>query len=316
MSAQRPHDPLRGAGLAQVLATSDFAEWEAATSRTLGHHHSRLLEPDTGFEACYRLGRAGALQVLHIRGRGPVELERTQQADVVLWLPLLGTSQERLNGRPICAEPGMALLFRPGDEMLGRTSQELEGVSVLVPEPLLPGGGPSLLNRGPRAREVIAQVWDLAEATAQGQHGLEHGALALVEALRVWQLEQNEPEAGWRERHSAARARTLVNEAILWMQAHLGVPFAVTDLATGLSSSVRALQYAFHHELGHPPLAEARRLRLRALRQLLLDPEQSRMSIGMLMAECGLLGGGSTARDYRRLWGELPRRTRQRLSTR
>ena len=139
---------------------------------------------------------------------------------------------------------------------------------------------------------------------------------ALVEALRVWQLEQNEPEAGWRERHSAARARTLVNEAILWMQAHLGVPFAVTDLATGLSSSVRALQYAFHHELGHPPLAEARRLRLRALRQLLLDPEQSRMSIGMLMAECGLLGGGSTARDYRSFWGELPRRTRQRLGER
>lgn len=313
MPAQPPHDPLRGAGLTQVLATSDFAEWEAATSHTLGHHHSRLLDPHQGFEAHYHLGSAGPLQMLHIRGRGRVELERTQQAGVVLWLPLLGTTEERVNGRPIGAEPGMGLLFRPGDEMLGRTSEELEGISVLVPESLLPGGGPSLLQRGPRAREVITQALALAEATALGQHGLEHGALALVEALRIWQQELGEQEVFWRERPGAARARTLVNEAIRWMEDHLSEPFAVADLATALSTSVRALQYAFHQELGHPPLAEARLLRLHLLQERLLDPDQNSTPIGLVMAECGLLGGGSTARDYRRLWGELPSRTRQRL---
>jgi len=257
MPAHPPHGRLRGAGLAQVLSTCDFAEWEAATSCTLGHHRSHLLDPDEGFEAHYRLGSAGPLQVLHIRGRGRVELERTQQARVVLWLPLLGSSQERLNGTPMGAEPGMALLFRPGDEMLERTSEDLEGISRLIPESLLTGSGPSLLERGPRAREAIAQALALAESTALGQPGLEHGALALAEALRIWQ-----------------------------------------------------------QQLGHPPLAEARRLRLRLLRAHLLDPDQCRTPIGMLMAECGLLGGGSTARDYRSFWGELPRRTRQRLGER
>ena len=159
MPAHPPHHPLRGAGLAQVLSTSDFAEWEAATSCTLGHHRSHLLDPDEGFEAHYRLGSAGPLQVLHIRGRGRVELERTQQARVVLWLPLLGSSQERLNSTPTGAEPGMALLFRPGDEMLGRTSEDMEGISVHIPESLLTESGPSLLERGPRAREAIAQRW-------------------------------------------------------------------------------------------------------------------------------------------------------------
>jgi hypothetical protein len=129
-----PHDRLRGAGLGQVLSTSDFAEWEAATSCKLGHHRGHLVDPDESFEAHYRLGRAGPLQVLHIRGRGRVELERTQQARVVVWLPLLGSSHERLNGTPMAVEPGMALLFRPGDEMLGRTSEDLEGISVLIPE--------------------------------------------------------------------------------------------------------------------------------------------------------------------------------------
>jgi AraC-like DNA-binding protein len=224
-----------------------------------------------------------------------VELGRTKQAGVVLWLPLHGTGQERLNGMPIGATPGMGLLFRPGDELLGRTSEELEGISLLVPESRLPGDGHSVLERGPRAREVIARALVLAEATAQGQPGLEHGAPALVEALQIWQQDLGEPQTLRRERPGAARARTLVKEAIRWMEDHLGEPFAVSDLATGLSSSGRALQYPFHQELGHPPLSEARRLRLCLLRARLLDPDQSRTPIGMLMAECGLLGGGSSA---------------------
>jgi hypothetical protein len=115
----------------------------------------------------------------------------------------------------------------------------------------LTGSGPSLLERGPRAREAIDQALALAESTALGHPGLEHGDLALLEAPRIWQ-----------------------------------------------------------QDLGHPSLAEARRLRLSLLRANLLDPCQCRTPIGMLMAECGLLRGGCTAQDYRRSWGALPRRTR------
>jgi AraC-like DNA-binding protein len=304
-------EPLRGTGLAPLLSTGDFAEWEEATHRTLGHHRSRLVGQAGGFEAHYRLGWAGPLQVLHIRGRGEVELHRTQRSNVVLWLPLLGLSEECINGNLHSAESGMALLFRPGDEMRGRSSQELEGISVLMPDTLLPGGGPSLLQRGPRAREVVDMALELAQATACGRPGMEHGAFGLVEALRAWQQEQNDPEKEWRERPGAARARTLVNEGLAWMKGRLGEPFTVTELAAGLSSSVRALQYAFQQELGRSPLAEARRQRLRLLRERLLDPHQSHVPIGLVMADCGLLAAGSAAREYRELWGELPRETRQ-----
>lgn len=316
MSTRPCFCPFAASSLSQVLATRDFGEWEATTTRTLGHHRSRLLEPETCFHARYSLGRAGALAVLHIQGSGRVELRRTQMQGGVLWLPLHGFSQERINGNLLIAEPGMALLFRPGDEMVGESSHELEGISVLLPEALVPGAAASLLHRGLRAREVIAQAMALAEATALGQLGLVHGALALVEALRSWQQEQGEPEAAGRERPSAARGRALVNEAIHWMEAHLGEPFTVKELAWNLSTSVRALQYAFHQELGHPPLAEARRLRLRMLRQRLLEPDDLPTPIGMLMADYGLLGGGSTARHYRRFCGELPRQTRHRVMER
>jgi AraC-like DNA-binding protein len=316
MSTRPCFGPFGASGLSQVLATKDFGEWETTTARTLGHHRSRLLEPQTCFQARYRLGRADALGVLHIQGSGRLELQRTKTQGGVLWLPLYGFSQERINGNLLLAEPGMALLLRPGDELVGVSSHELEGVSVLLPEALVPGTGASLLHRGLRAREVIVQAMALAEATALGQLGLVHGALALVEALRSWQQEQGEPEAGGRERPSAARGRALVNEAILWMVAHLGEPFTVKELARSLSISVRALQYAFQQELGHPPLAEARRLRLRMLRRRLLEPDDLHLSIGMLMADYGLLGGGSTARDYRRFCGELPRQTRHRVMER
>jgi AraC-like DNA-binding protein len=309
-------DPLRGAGLAPVLATRDFAEWEEATNRALGHHRSRLVGQAKGFEAHYRIGWAGPLQVLHIRGRGEVELDRTQHSNVVLWLPLHGLSEECINGSPHSAESGMALLFRPGDEMRGRSSQELEGISVLIPETELPGGGPSLLQRGPRAREVVDRALELAQATAWGRPGVEHGALCIVEALQAWQQEQSDPEKEWRERPGAARARTLVNEGLEWMQAHLSEPFTVTELAAELSSSVRALQYAFQQELGHSPLAEARRQRLRLLRERLLDPKESHVPIGVMMGGCGLLAAGSVAREYRQLWGELPRQTRQQQTLR
>lgn len=53
---------------------------------------------------------------------------REQWGHSVLWLPLRGLSEERINGSPWLAEPGMGLLFQPGDRMQGETSEEIEGV--------------------------------------------------------------------------------------------------------------------------------------------------------------------------------------------
>jgi AraC family ethanolamine operon transcriptional activator len=93
---------------------------------------------------------------------------------------------------------------------------------------------------------------------------------------------------------------------------HLSDRFGVVELSSAVGVSTRTLQYAFQEELGHTPMAEAKRLRLRELRQLLKQPDLQLCSIAALMEASGLLACGATAADYRQWCGESPRQTRQR----
>ncbi|WP_398330149.1 helix-turn-helix domain-containing protein [Vulcanococcus sp.] len=280
-------------------------------ANTLGHHRSRLLPGSGPFEALMRGGALDEFQVLMIQGRGQVELLREQRGHGVLWLPLMGFTQENINGREYLAEPGMALLFRPGDALHGCTSEDLLGISILIPERHLQGiGGPSpLIDHGPLQRKVINASRQLSEAAAWQPRGATHSAAVLVETLHQW---CNPAQAGQRdERLSSRRRRNTVAEACHWMQAHLTERFSVVELSQAMGVSIRTLQYAFQEELGHTPMAEAKRLRLRQLRHLLQQPNLLEQSIAKLMEASGLLACGGTAAEYRRWCGESPRQTRQ-----
>ena len=100
------------------------------------------------------------------------------------------------------------------------------------------------------------------------------------------------------------------------MDLHLHEAIDIRQIATAMGVSTRTLQYAFLDDRGHSPMAELKRLRLRRLRQLLLDPEQRQHSTAELMVRAGLLACGATAADYRRYCGESPRETRQQSQNR
>ncbi|MEB3361247.1 MAG: hypothetical protein VKI42_03870, partial [Synechococcaceae cyanobacterium] len=153
---------LKGNGLTTVLDTDDYSCWEAAVSTSLGHHRSELLSRQGAFKACLRVAQIGACQILHIQGRGRLRLNREQGQRRVLWLPLRGISQERINGCDVLAEPGTALLFHPGDAMEGETSEKLEGLSILLPDrlPELPQLNAPVeqvrrLSQGPRQQRIL-----------------------------------------------------------------------------------------------------------------------------------------------------------------
>ncbi|MBM5818190.1 MAG: hypothetical protein FJ083_16955 [Cyanobacteria bacterium K_Offshore_surface_m2_239] len=133
-------------GLRSLLETNDFSQWEAAVAQTLGHHRSELLSLREPFHAHLRAGALGGYGVVHLKGQGRLRLTRTQAATWVLWLPLQGLTEERINGTPWLSDPGTGLLFRSGEAMEGETSQELEGISLLIPPALQPG------ERGRRRR--------------------------------------------------------------------------------------------------------------------------------------------------------------------
>ncbi|MEB3200534.1 MAG: helix-turn-helix domain-containing protein [Synechococcaceae cyanobacterium] len=302
---------LQGNGLATALCTDDFGCWEAAVASTLGHHRSERLQVSVPFAAHFRVGQVGGVGILHINGRGRLRLIREQQGLSVLWLPLRGMTAERINGQPLLAEPGTGLLYQPGDAMDSQTSEELEGLSLLIPtdrhQPLQNLASP-LLAAGPLDQAVLSSARQLAVAAACQPAGMEHAADRFSEALRAWSDLHRPP--GRRERITARRRRETVQQAREWMTARLEQRFGVEELSGVLQLSTRQLQYSFLQELGRSPMAEAKRLRLQRLRHLLLDPEQDRRSIAELMQASGLIASGVTSADYRHWCGESPRRTR------
>ncbi|PSB36789.1 helix-turn-helix domain-containing protein [Aphanothece minutissima] len=314
MAGLQPRQLLEAPGLHTVLHTGAFGRWDSLVARTLGHHRSRLLPGSPPFEAQIRCGAVEEFQVLLLRGCGRLELEREQCGHGVLWIPLQGLTQEWVNGVERVAEPGMALLFRPGDAMRGCTSDAITGLSILIPESCLRGAtAPSpLLDQGHASRQLIAAGLQLARAAAWELGGSEHAAAAVAEALQQWGHPLDSDRGP--ERITARRRRQAVAEARDWIREHLAHRFRIEELGRAMGLSVRTLQYGFQEELGRSPMAEARRLRLSRLRQLLLESGQDHRSIAELMQAAGLLACGATAADYRIRWGESPRCTRRRRS--
>jgi AraC-like DNA-binding protein len=315
------------AGFEEVFHTADFGAFEAGLSGQLGSHRSHLREGCDGFHASCRSARVGPLQLLLLRGRGELELDRTQLGCGVLWIPLRGRSEERINGRLVQVEPGQALLFRQGDHLLGVTDKEVAGLSVLLPEPLLGEAGSaeeaacsprrhtlqSILDpRKPADGGLIQATRRLAKAVARRDPT---SAIAAADVLD--QLADILPRlaGGFRGRGAcslAARKRwELLVEASRWMEAHLQEGFRAADLAAALQTPVRTLQWSFAQELGRSPLAHARLLRLHALRRRLQEARcrKEPVAIASQMAACGLPACGDTARAYWALFGELPRQT-------
>ncbi|MEB3208929.1 MAG: helix-turn-helix domain-containing protein [Synechococcus sp.] len=298
--------------LTPVLDSRDFDQWKLVIQGALGDHRSALRSPSSSFRSRVAVGQAGPLQLLYLQGQGQMELHRIQDADkAVLWLPLQGWSQERINGQWETAEHGDALLMRPGDRLEGITSLRLEGLSIVLPPDHLQSNSPAHIGAGRHNRALVRAALGFAKAIALGRAGAEHAALELLDALQSRELQtallQGEP----RERITTVRRRAYVEQASQWMGLHLDEAIDIRRIATAIGVSTRTLQYAFLDDRGHSPMAELKRLRLRHLRQLLLDPEQRQHSTAELLVRAGLLACGATAADYRRYCGESPRETRQ-----
>lgn len=308
------NERITGEGLSCILNTKDFGCWQAAVSASLGYHSSELLCNDSPFAACFHIGQLGGFTLLHMRGEGRLRLKREQHQCSVLWLPLCGLSEECINGHAWLAEPGMGLLFHPGDAMVGETSRQVEGVSILIPPDLIhwpPVPHQPLLWQGPLHQAILSCARRLVAVAANQPAGAEHAADQLSDALHAWSSWIEHPPEF--ERITSRRRRSMVGQAQEWMATRLTDRFEVGALSQAMNVSIRQLQYSFLQELGHSPMAEAKRLRLQRLRNLLLDPAQNQRSIAELMTAAGLIASGVTSADYRGWCGESPRETRLKI---
>lgn len=99
-----------------------------------------------------------------------------------------------------------------------------------------------------------------------------------------------------------------VEHAMAYMESHLAEMIALRDLCQACYISARTLQVSFQRVRGCTPLQALQEIRLLSLRKHLLN----RVDLREACALVGLPPTGRMAANYKRLFGELPSRTRQR----
>lgn len=101
----------------------------------------------------------------------------------------------------------------------------------------------------------------------------------------------------------------LVKQAQQWVREHPQEPITLDALCRQLHAGRRSLLQGFQEVLGMGPMAYIKLHRLHGIRRHLLTADQGAVSIGGLALRWGFLNPGHFARDYRRLFGELPSQT-------
>jgi hypothetical protein len=138
--------------MSSTWTTRQFEEWEHHLSQAIGHHRSTLLTPEIPFSSSITVLQAEGASAVTLEGESSLRLHRWQPpSHLLLWLPQHGWVKDRINGQPLLAEPGTAMLCLPGDELLGDTSCFVKGVSILLPTAAL---GPPSRWQGISARHL------------------------------------------------------------------------------------------------------------------------------------------------------------------
>lgn len=101
-----------------------------------------------------------------------------------------------------------------------------------------------------------------------------------------------------------------IRKAIDYILANARDGIGVGDVAAAAGISVRALQQNFQRSLETSPQDYIKTVRLQGVRRELLDPS-SRRAIEDIASEWGFVNRGHFAKQYRRLFGELPSQTRR-----
>jgi len=101
----------------------------------------------------------------------------------------------------------------------------------------------------------------------------------------------------------------LVKQAEDYMLAHLDQPLTLKDLCKALNSNSRSMFYGFQEMFGLSPMAYLKIQRLHGVRRLLKAADPTNSSIMAIANQFGFWSSGHFARDYKKMFGELPSQT-------
>ncbi len=107
--------------------------------------------------------------------------------------------------------------------------------------------------------------------------------------------------------------RTVIQQAMDFIDDHLAERITMDSLATAVHMSVRSIQQGFRTELGMSPMAFVRERRLERVHEELTDAIPSDgVTVTAVAERWGFHHLGSFAVEYRKRWGEAPSETLRR----
>ena len=215
---------------------------------------------------------------------------------------------------------GSIPFYGPGAEIDGAGGEGFEylGISfpwsrlesyVTVCEQLCPKSfrGGFTCSAHPQFTTALATWWTALEQTAsqapQGDLLAERFMAVLCEGRRAPATTPTAAGNTWNHR------RRIVLTAEALMRAHLAQPITMLQLCQATGVSRRSLEYAFRDMVQESPKAYLRKLRLNMARRRLQGTILEWGTIRRVARECGFQHLGEFSRDYKQMFGELPKET-------
>jgi AraC-like DNA-binding protein len=117
------------------------------------------------------------------------------------------------------------------------------------------------------------------------------------------------------DRRPGPARRTAIDRAVELLQSRPGNPWTVTGLAAEVHLSVRALHEGFVRDIGMPPIAYLRHVRLHRANAELQASDRSQTTVRAVANRLGILHMSRFAATYKATFGETPSATLARPTT-
>jgi transcriptional regulator GlxA family with amidase domain len=228
--------------------------------------------------------------------------------------------------------PGLASIYVPGQVPDTTWSEGAAQIVFKVPPTLVEVELEKMLGHSLSGPVGFAPAMDLTRPTGQGlrrlvelvarEFGTETGLLQqpvtrrhieqlLVDGLLAGQRHDFSDELQRRSHRAAASA---VTQAVNLIEEDPAAPWSALSLARRVHVSVRSLQEGFRRDYGTTPMSHVRNVRLRCVREELLEGTAGSLTVQEVAAKWGFLHMGRFAAHYRRAYAELPSTTLRRTS--
>jgi AraC-like DNA-binding protein len=273
--------------------------------------------------------RLGGLTVGRLSyGRSTV-LTTAEASDFHVNAPLSGRARSTgaRPGRAVVTTPGMAAVFGPGRQAEIAWTADCTQLCVMISATDVETELETLLGRSLRTRLEFEPAMDLTTPTGHAWRDvldmaareLENGPALVghpmagrhVRGLMIdgLLLGAHHTYSDALSAAAAAAPRSAVAHAMDLVHDRPDEPWSTVGLAAEVHLSVRALQEGFRREVGMPPMAYVRDVRLHLARDLLRLADPCRTTVTQVAARCGIGHLGRFSAAYRDAFGELPSET-------